>query len=204
MQSAIYLRRNARNQENLKRIERYYADAGLPFDPERGFDVGRVVDEAPEWAVRHGLVPRDFAQLQAASRRGIARNSVEGRLSIAYLALGLDDRALDFDRRIIQAIPTLVAPRRRRIGAFIRLGRHSEAAAEAEKLAVLSPRDGLSRALIERARLGGDLADGSANSSRSRLPVLTRGEAARLRSSRQPPASIEREARAGELASSAK
>ncbi len=197
MQSAVYLRRNDRNQENLKRVERYYADAGLPFDPERGLEVGRVVDEAPEWAMRHGLVPRDFGRLRAASRAGAARNSVEGRLSIAFLALGLDDRALDLDRRIIQSIPTLVVSRRRRIGALLRLGRNPEAAEEAEELAALSPRDALSRALIERARLGGGFVDAWVSSSRSRLPVLSRGEAARLRSSRQRPPSIENPSQRG-------
>lgn len=191
MQSAVYLRRNDRNRENLQRIERHYADAGLPFDPERGLDVGRVVDEAPEWAVRHGLVPRDFDRLRAGARAGPARSSVEGRLSIAYVALGLDGRALDLDRRIIQWIPPAIAPRRRRIGALLRLGRYSEAAEEAEDLAVLSPRDALSRALIERALQDDDLVGARDGSAHSRLPVLSRGEAARLRTSRQRPPTIE-------------
>ena len=37
--------------------------AALPHD---GFDVDRVLSEAPEWALRHGIIPRDLPRLASA------------------------------------------------------------------------------------------------------------------------------------------
>ena len=46
---AIYLRRNARNAANLRRVAAYYAARGVPFDPRLGLDVEQARRAAPEW-----------------------------------------------------------------------------------------------------------------------------------------------------------
>src|SRR5262249_6195927 len=64
-ESAVYLRANERNRENLARVARYYQDQRVPFDGERGFEICRVIREAPDWAFRHGAIPQRFPLLAA-------------------------------------------------------------------------------------------------------------------------------------------
>src|SRR4029450_10675458 len=63
LRSSVSMRDDPRNEQNLDRIVAYYARERVPFDPERGFDVDRVLREAPAWAVQHGLAPAGFAAL---------------------------------------------------------------------------------------------------------------------------------------------
>ena len=184
MQSAVYLRRNERNRENLLRIQRHYADAGVPFDPETGIDVARIVDEVPDRAIRDGLVPRHFEHLLHASQSESVQTRALNQLSPAYLALGLDERALEVDSQLLSLMPTAAAPRRRRLGALLRLDRVEQALAEAEALARLQARDSVSLGLIEAARRYAGLEPEERRVERSRLAVLTRAEASRLRASR--------------------
>lgn len=53
---AIYLRDNARNDENFRRVAAYWAQVGVPFDRARGLDVGAVLAQAPGWAAENRLV----------------------------------------------------------------------------------------------------------------------------------------------------
>lgn len=204
MQSAVYLRRNDRNRENLARVERYYAREGVPFDPDRGLDVARVLDERPDWAIRHGLVPRNFDRLLRLTESASPADMAFGRLSSAYLALGLDDRALEADRRALLSMPTAVAPRRRRIGALLRLGRIAEARTEADELALLHPSDALAQRLVQVARQHASLHPEAPPIETFHLPILSRGEATWLRNARSWPPPLDSLARtSGETASSA-
>jgi tetratricopeptide (TPR) repeat protein len=195
MDSAVYLRKNDRNRENIERVEAYYARAGVNFDPEVGIDVARILDEAPDWASQHGLVPGNFGRLLSDWETYGASNSVADLIASAYLALGTDARALEIDEELVRRVPTAWGPRRRRIGALMRLGRVEEALEEAEQLAQLQPADPLSRALIEAARRQADLDPQERLASTSRLPVLTRGAARRLGALQIPPEPLS--ARAG-------
>jgi hypothetical protein len=188
LRTAIYLRRNERNIENLRRVAAYYSSQGIPFEEDEGIRVASILDEAPGWAVEHGLVPRDFEQLLRSARSG--RISIRGgaRLVAVYLALGLEERALEIDDRLIAAIPTASAPRRRRIGALLRLGRVEEAREEADELARLHPDDALALRLIAEARRFDGLSPDQQRRHLSLLPVLSRREARRLRNSILPPA----------------
>ncbi len=103
LRSAVWLRRGARESENLARVADYYARAGVPFDPERGFDAGRAIDAAPAWAFEHGLVPADHAALVAHVRALQQARRVDDqahRLAMLYATLGLYERALEIDRFI--------------------------------------------------------------------------------------------------------
>lgn len=101
--SSVYLRRQARNQSNLDRIAAYYARAGVPFDPEAGFDVERVLDRAPGWAFRHGLIPSDYPRLVAATAYGVSTDRLRAarRLSLVYAALGLYERSAALERGLL-------------------------------------------------------------------------------------------------------
>ena len=48
--SSLYLRNNVRNRANLFRIKDYYRAQHVPFDPVKGFDMTRVIQENPGWA----------------------------------------------------------------------------------------------------------------------------------------------------------
>ena len=204
MQSAVYLRRNERNARNLERLEAYYRNRGVPFDRMTGLDVGLVVDEAPEWAVEHGLVPVDYEALVDRNDRTIRPHAALARLSMAYLAIGLESRALEIDARFVRVQPAATAPRRRRVGALLRLGRVEEALREAAELESLGPRDRLSIRLIEEAKRHADLTPEARRAELALLPTLTRGEALVLRATRsvapplRPRASPRAESAAGE------
>lgn len=189
LRSALYLRDDPRNQANLERVAAYYAREGVPFDPERGFDAERVVREAPDWAVDHGLVPFDIQQLVSASHDvdPMRRRWAQDRLASLYAALGLYERAIRLDRRLLKGAPDALAARRRLVWSLLRLGRSSEALAESEALSEAPAFDGLSHAIADAAQ---DVASGreaDAAGRVARLPVFTRAEAARLLDGFVPP-----------------
>jgi len=183
--SAVYLRTNERNRANLERAVDYYARQEVPFDPSRGFDPERVIREARNWAVMHGLVPPYFEELVAVSR-GLEperRRRALDHLASLYTALGLYEHAIRLDRRLLRAEPDLVAPRRRRVWCLLRLDRTSEALEAAESLAAAASTDTLSHAIAAAAidaATGTDAGDIAARVAV--LPVFTQLEASRLAS----------------------
>jgi len=70
--ASLFLRRNARNDDNLARIATYFERSGVPFDPTVGFEPARVLREAPDWAIEKRLVPPELIDriLGLAMRRG--------------------------------------------------------------------------------------------------------------------------------------
>lgn len=198
MRSAIHLRRNARNAENLERVRAYYDRAGIAFDPDRGLDVARLIDEAPGRAAERGLVPQDFdRRLEAAKRESVLRAGL-GILSATYLSIDLDERARRADATLTAAVPTAPGPRTRSIGALLRLGRVEEALVEARALERLGTNDRLSRYLIEEAHAQSTLEETERRLRVARMPVFSRSMANLLRSLLAPPPLLVDGAQGGE------
>ncbi|NRA10120.1 MAG: hypothetical protein HRU02_18330, partial [Myxococcales bacterium] len=193
--SAVYLRDVPRNAENLRRVAHYYQGERVPFDLERGFEVESVLARAPSWALRFGLVPRDFAQAtrqrfspdQRASRR--ARD----RLANSLAVLGLYERAARLDEQTLARDPLLVSSRRRLVWALLRAGRVPEALEEAAVLEAAEGLDPLSAFVARSAREIAAFEDPALRAERiALLPVFTRPEANRQASGYAPPELRER------------
>ena len=186
--SALYLRDDARNRENLERIARYYAERHVPFDRERGFDVGSALDGALAWCSENGVVPEGFARLEQAARAGDGRSAVVARDRVAslYAVLGLYERAVALDRETLRDAPQHARARRRLVWSLLRLRRFDEAREAALPLADRPEADGLSRHLVEvAARIGVDDAEAT-DALLARLPFLYRSEVPRLLSGLRP------------------
>ncbi len=137
LRGAVYLRRNPRNARNLERIADYYAAQGVPFDPQAGFDVERAIARSPDWAIDHGIVPVDFVALVASVRAASSGRSVTPemhRLATLYATLGLYDRALAVDRRILLMSRGDFEAGRRSLWCLLRAGRLDEALRLADRL----------------------------------------------------------------------
>ena len=130
LRSAVYLRRNARNSSNLARIASFYAQAGVQFDRERGFDPGLAIQNSPAWALRYGLIPADFEPLVTVVENDLREGRVDfnaHRLASLYAVLGLYDRALTLDRRIQRITPNDADTVWRMVWTFAQIGRWKDA-----------------------------------------------------------------------------
>lgn len=186
---AIYLRRGERNRENLARVAAYYAQEGVPFDAERGFDVGEVTRTRPDWAQRHGMLPRDYADLYAARRSPDpqARFRALDGLGLVHALLGDYAQQVAIDRRAAALRPNSHAPRRRLVNGLLRLGRPQEALAAARKLSRLDPAEPRNALILRVARAAA--ATEPATPERvalrqkiHRLPAVSEAELGELRS----------------------
>jgi hypothetical protein len=178
-QSAVYLRANERNRANLARVAEYYAREGVPFDAERGFDPEAAIRAAPEWATAHGLVPAGFAALEAEAEGAdpARRRAALDRLAALDVALGLYERAIEIDRRLLRSNPGANAPSRRLVWSLLRLGRDGEAA---EAARALRPADAISAAIAAAGLHADATREPDARAALlARLPVFTRAEASR-------------------------
>ena len=112
---AIYLRRAPRNAENLARIATYYESAGVPFDPAAGFDVVRVLRDAPRWAFEHGLIPGSYALLRQRVRQvsPMAAAPAQEALASVFALLGVYERVRDLDAARLRVDPRAPGPLRR-------------------------------------------------------------------------------------------
>ncbi len=179
LDGAVYLRRGGRNRSNLERLAAYYERQGVPFDPEQGFDVARVLREAPRWAFEHGLVPGNLVQLEraASSPDPDARSAAQERLAALFAALGLYERAVAIDRDLLRTNPRSVPAARGLVWSLLHQGRYEEGLEEAERLARIAPADdGLSRLLVDSARRCPELSEEERAALVAVLPVFTRPE----------------------------
>lgn len=185
LDSAVYLRRADRNQQNLDRISAYYDRAGVPFDRERGLDVAGALDRATAWSIEHGLAPIDLPELVTASQRAAPRLRAIAlrRLASTHAALGLYRSAIEIDSRSDPSAATIRPDggRERRLAwSFMRLDRDAEALAHAERI----PRraGGAPPALLLRVR---EYVAATSPSERARLaamtPLFSRREAGQLK-----------------------
>jgi hypothetical protein len=176
-ESALYLRANERNRENLARIARYYADQGVPFDRERGFEICAVIRDAPDWAFQHGAIPRRFPELAARTESSTPGDPrIRDRVAALYAVLGCYEHAAAIDRALLRDSPDAVRPRRRLVWSLLRLGADAEARAEAAPLAARPAADGLSHLIGEAAQSVGSLPPDERTAAVARLPLLTHGE----------------------------
>jgi hypothetical protein len=136
LDSALYLRRNARNAQNLSRVAVYYERHRVPFDSAVGFDPARVIREAPEFAVARGLVPLHIRAL-AAARDGAdveMRRAAVDRLASIYAVLGLYEQSIRLDRLATAAGPQKPLAQRRLVWSLLRAGRSDEALEAVEEM----------------------------------------------------------------------
>jgi hypothetical protein len=187
LECAIYLRANERNRDNLDRVARYFANQRVPFDRERGFEIDAVLREAPDWAIRHGVVPRDFPRAMHASLTGSAGAGVQDRVATLHALLGRYEQAAGIDRRLIRAGPQAARARRRLVWSLLRLGRVEEAAAAATALEAQPAGDGLSHWLARVAREARGRDAAAARMSLVAVPFLYRPEADRVLAGVVPP-----------------
>ncbi len=192
--SALYLRASARNASNLRRMSELYAREGVPFDAARGFEPARVIREQPDWAIRHGLVPANFEQLERdAAREGAPRTRVPALIRTASLhaLLGDYDAALEREAELVGLDPQAVGPKRRIVWSLLRTGRRDQARAAAAELEGREDRDGLLRATIALARALPSLAADEAEARIHQLPLLTTAQARALARTLSAPATRE-------------
>ena len=187
LDSALYLRRNERNEENLARIARHYAGLDVPFDPERGFDPLAAIRAAPEWALAQGLAPRDFAQLEHRALASSGFPRARARLAVLYTVLGAYEEAVALDRRNLALRGGDPRALRRLVWNLLRLGDTAGAEALAPDLAARPPGDALSHAIALAAVEVGALEPEAARARLARLPVFHRAELPRLIAGMQPP-----------------
>ena len=188
--SALYLRDVPRNQENLRRLADYYRQQGIPFDVDEGFDAGRVLDRAPRWASRHGLLPRDYPQALRQQRVAEPRaaRDARARLSGIFAMLGLYERVVGLEARTLSLDPADTSSRRRLVWALLRLGRIEEARAQSERLGALGELDPLTDFVARSAREISELAEPARRAERiAMLPVFSRAEANWHASGYSPP-----------------
>jgi hypothetical protein len=181
--SALYLRAHSRQATNLRRVADYYAREGIPFDPSRGFDSGRVVREHTSWAIQHHMIPENFAALEWESAESDdSRAHLQASIETAsfFELLGLYDEALEREARIQSLDPAAIGPRRRTVWCLLRAGRYDEARAQAERLARYAQRDPIAQAAVALARSLPALPNDVAESRIRRLPLVTASQAQAL------------------------
>ena len=182
-QTAIWLRDSERNQENFSRIEAYYAEQGIPFDADTGFDPLAVIRESPHWAHTHGLIPRAFRRLERAAQRGapaqrrLARRQVVGM----YAALGEYERAAELDVLPSDSPELGVVEARGRVWLLLMRDRGDEALVEAQFLnEIASPNDRLSGAIVAAAERFQDAPPVERSEIQAMLPWMTRPQGSQV------------------------
>ncbi|MBW1688532.1 MAG: hypothetical protein JRS35_26145 [Deltaproteobacteria bacterium] len=150
---AIYLRLAERNAENLRRIASYYAREGISFDSKRGLDIGALLREQPEWAIRHRMLPKDYRRLLSDSEHAERKVRYEAleRLATVHLLLGDYETQLRFDLQAVELAPRRQEPRRRLVYGLLRLGRRREAYTAALELVRISPSSRAAAAFLRAA-----------------------------------------------------
>jgi len=149
----VFLRRNARNAENLRRVEAYYAREGVAFDPAAGFDVASVLRARPDWLAARDVLPLDYEQLLAnrESRDPDLRFDALSRLAELYADLGDWRSQIAADRAALELRPEAFVERERLV---ISLAEHETAGPALEQARELVQRHPLDeRALALRSRL---------------------------------------------------
>lgn len=174
LRSAVYLRDNPENRENLARVEGYYAGENVPFDAQRGFDPAAVVRKNPAWAAAHGLVPQNFMSIVAASESAdeILRVRALDRLAGLFAVLDAHEMQLSLDERLIRLRPEQPGALRRLVRSCVALGRPREAQRWATRLAAADSEDPQTRVFVTAAHRGG--------ARRAPFPFLNAAEAAQL------------------------
>ena len=192
--SSAYRRASARNDANLRRVSELYAREGVPFDPALGFEPARVIREQPEWAIRHGLIPANFAELERAAAEGDRRARIPAliRTAALFALLGEYDLALAREAEIASLEPEAIGPERRAVWSLLRAGRLDQAHFAAARLEGREDRDELTRPTVDLALATPSLSPDEAEARIRALPLLTTAQARAITRMLGPPATRER------------
>jgi hypothetical protein len=135
-------------------VAAYYREREIPFDRERGLDVGRVLREAPDWANAQALPhPERVLLLRRLEGGGpLARLAALETLAAHAWRIGDWSEEVDLDARLLTALPEAYEPRRRRVDGLLQLGRNREALREARELTLRHPDAPEGAYLLDAAR----------------------------------------------------
>lgn len=188
LRSAVYLRRSPENAANLARIADYYAEQGVPFDVDSGFDADDVLQQAPAWAIEHGAAPRDLFELRRSLETGPPRqrNRARDRLTWVLAVLGEYEKAWSLSsnhRRSDAEARRRSTPRD--LWLALKLDRREDALRAAKSLAGADP--GAGDALLRAIQDWSSESDPVTRARHARRFVpLDRGAASRIASTEQP------------------
>jgi hypothetical protein len=151
---AIYLRDDARNQDNLDRVAAFYEAEGVPFDRNAGLNVSTVVRERPDWAIEHSILPTDYRELlaDAASEDLTTRLKARNALGLVYLMTGAFDLQLAWDRQTAKEFPLDRRSRQRLVYGSLRVDAVEEAQSVVRELLAIDRADRWSRDLARLVR----------------------------------------------------
>jgi hypothetical protein len=185
LDSAIYLRLNERNVENLERVAAYYAERGVPFDREHGFDPADALRSAPAWARSRGI----WTGGKVSERSDLRNVQGLGRIASRSLALGLYEEAAAVNSAVLEMEPANQAALERRVWLLVRPGRRTSRESLEHALRELADRPtptSVSNELIEVARR---VLEGEPIAPRRlwMLPAFTREDARELLAGIDPP-----------------
>lgn len=121
---SVYLRRNARNAENLARAAAYYARLGVPFSSEHGPDLGFAIAHARAWADAQRVTPPGFDGLRRMQREGSPdeRHAAQAELARGLWRVGAFREQTALDRALVAEHPAALEPRRRLADGLLQLG----------------------------------------------------------------------------------
>jgi len=148
---AIYLRRDLRNAENLRRVVAYYRERGIPFDSQTGFSPRQVIRQAPAWAVAQGMIPPGFPELaaQRESENPDERYRALDAIGNVFWLLGEYHAQIEADLAASALRPDAREPRRRLANTYVRKRRFKDAEPLARELYESDPGDERARKLYE-------------------------------------------------------
>jgi hypothetical protein len=176
LRHAIYLRDDAANRSNRERIATWYRAQGVPFDAAHGFDPGRAIDEAPDWAEAWRLVPVGWSERLAASKRRVPGKTAAAleTVGLSYALVGAYPEQIANDMRTIELRPRAKEPRRRLVFGLLHAGRVSEARVQAELLVSLDPLDPRSAAFARGVeRVASARTSSQRNVALAALPLIS-------------------------------
>ena len=104
LRSAVYIRSGEPGRANAERVAAYYAEVGVPFDLDRGLNLGQTIERNPGWAIEHGLIPENFWALRDRAIRR-AELPAAGRLADLYAVLGLYRESLQVGAAVLGRLP---------------------------------------------------------------------------------------------------
>ncbi len=191
LDSALYMRNDARNESNLEKVADYYLANGIPFDRDLGFQTGRVLRAVPEWSRTHGI----WTPLLGKRADPGQGTRATGPMADAYLALGMYDEANRANAALLRIDPTKVSALRRHAWLLLRASRRAPRDELITAFQALSrhamPDDSTSSTRALLALLKAAIDGESIPAYRTQvIPVFTRPEAHRLLRSMHPAGSF--------------
>jgi hypothetical protein len=126
---SIFLRRSPRNARNFIRVKAWYMQRRVPFDREKGVDMGAAIDRRPAWVVKQGIVPPRFEHWVEEGRSADPerRRVALAALGRIYWQIGAFDKQVAADSALVALGSADKEVRRRLADGLLQLGRAAEA-----------------------------------------------------------------------------